>query len=412
MNCREFAAALDEGTIDDLSETARAALDTHAAACPDCADALAAHEALVRDRIPGRPAALGTAALLARRRDGAPAPSLGRRRRRRRAAAVTLFGFAGVAFAAVSILVVHGYRTGVDGAADTAPAAPQESAAAAAGGDAVEAAVASPIDYLETAEAAESERFNARLMSAPALPDGEMFPLLHVPPVYPPEAAERKIEGYAVGEFTVTPAGDVANVHIFESSDPAFDQSTIDALQRSKYKPRVVDGRAVAVDGVRVKITYVLQDPNAQRSENLEPPQTPPEPKDAPDWREFNSLLADTLDCLKSSDLDCIELNVDRIRSTYSLTKDEQSKLWRIEGFVQHRLGNYERAIEAYEEAAALDAQPDSATWMIVAHIYYEREQYQPALDAALKFLKTARHPSAADYVFVDRLRQLGAVVR
>jgi TonB family protein len=321
---------------------------------------------------------------------------------------VTLLGFAGAAFAAVSVLVVHSHRTG----ADAAGAAGTEPAAAAGGGDTPQAAVTSPIDYIESAEAVERQRFDSRLMSAPSLPDGEMFPLLHVPPLYPPEAAENKIEGYAVGEFTVTPDGDVANVHIVKSSDPAFDQSTVNALQRSKYKPRVVDGRAVAVDGVRVKITYVLQDPDTAQSENEKPPQTPPEPADAPDWREFNDLLAETFDCLKSSDLSCIELNLDRIRMTYTLTTEQRSKLWRIGGFVQHRLGNYERAIEAYERAAALDLQPYSSTWMIVAHIYYERQQYQPALDAALKYLKTARHPNAADYVFVDRLRQLGAVVR
>ena len=49
---------------------------------------------------------------------------------------------------------------------------------------------------------------------------------------------------------------------------------------------------------------------------------------------------------------------------------------------------------------------------MIAAQIHYEQHQYQAALDAAIEYLKRSPSPSPGDYVFVDRLRALGAQVR
>jgi len=49
---------------------------------------------------------------------------------------------------------------------------------------------------------------------------------------------------------------------------------------------------------------------------------------------------------------------------------------------------------------------------MIVARIHYEQNQYQEALDAAVRYLRAAPNPDASDYVFVDKLRQLGARLR
>jgi TonB family protein len=424
MNCQEFAAVLDEKRLSDLPQNTSSALAAHAAVCHACAEAFAASEALARDPIPAPPAAVDVAGLLRRHAAGGRAarPLLRRRARLRRAAALSLLGFAGIAVAATALLAVHAVRQRAHRGDTRGPAVVGDRSAAVSPREPASPAASSPVAYVRAAERAERKRFNASLMSSPGLPDGELFPLLHVAPAYPPAAAARKLEGFAVGEFTVTADGDVTDVHIVKSTDAVFDAPTIEAIRESKYKPRVVNGEAVPVHGVRLRIGYRLQAPRAGADANkgaaatkrAAAPLRPPEPQDALSRQQFDELLAGTMSCLRANDLNCIELNLDRIRAGSRLTRSQREKLLRIEGFVQHREGNYERAIAAYRKAAELQS-ADGVQWntlMIVAHIYYERHEYQPALDAALRYLKRAQHPAPADYVFVDRLRQLGAVVR
>lgn len=92
----------------------------------------------------------------------------------------------------------------------------------------------------------------------PVLSDGEYLPIVKVAPVYPPRAASLGIEGYVIVEFTVTPAGGVSDVTVVESSSELFHDAALEATHQFKYKPRVVSGQAVAVSGVRNKITFVL----------------------------------------------------------------------------------------------------------------------------------------------------------
>jgi len=50
----------------------------------------------------------------------------------------------------------------------------------------------------------------------------------------------------------------VTNVTVVESSAPIFEEAAIEAAQKFKYKPRVVDGVAIEVSGVQNKITFKL----------------------------------------------------------------------------------------------------------------------------------------------------------
>ena len=86
----------------------------------------------------------------------------------------------------------------------------------------------------------------------------EYLPVYKVPPVYPPEAVERRTEGYVVVEFTVTETGSTANVRVVESSDPIFNASAIESASQYRYTPRVTDGATVEVPGVRTRLLYVL----------------------------------------------------------------------------------------------------------------------------------------------------------
>lgn len=90
--------------------------------------------------------------------------------------------------------------------------------------------------------------------------DGEYLPIVRVMPQYPARAAEKGLEGYVIVEFSVTPVGSTVNVIVIESSNRLFERNAVRAAERFKYKPRVVDGEAVYVEGVRNRIEFELDE--------------------------------------------------------------------------------------------------------------------------------------------------------
>jgi protein TonB len=85
------------------------------------------------------------------------------------------------------------------------------------------------------------------------------IPTFRVPPVYPPRAMRNGIEGVVTVEFTITADGGVTNP-IIVKSEPAkiFDQAVLRAIKKWKFKPRIVDGQAVA-RRARQDIRFILQ---------------------------------------------------------------------------------------------------------------------------------------------------------
>jgi len=416
MNCHDVAAALDERRADTLAAEVLRAVETHAEGCDECRRALEAERALRADRVPQTPA-LDLVRLVAAHAGRADAGGGRRRRSTLRPAIIGVLAVGGAAFAALGV-----FSTGSRDGGGAVHEAPATAARPDAGGVRPEAALTaarrSLIEYVDEAETAAANALREELMRLPTPPDGDMFALLKVPPSYPPRAAAQALEGYAIVEFTVTRAGDVADPVIVESSDPIFEAPTLEAIRRAKYKPRVVNGRAVAVQGIRNRFTYVVEAPREEAGREGAPEARQTEGDLS--FSEFRALLGPALDCVERSDLLCVELSLDEIRAIHSLTARQESELARIYGFVYHRLGDYERAIAAYERAARPFDEPPfegsdnwfAGPWMTAAMIHYERHRYQEALDAAIRYLRAVENPRPADYVFVDRLRQLGAIVR
>lgn len=93
-----------------------------------------------------------------------------------------------------------------------------------------------------------------------AVSDGEYLPLVKVAPIYPARANSRGIEGYCIVEYTVTKSGSTKDVHATDCQPPGyFEEASVRAAEKFKYKPRVVDGEPIATAGVRNKFTYKLQ---------------------------------------------------------------------------------------------------------------------------------------------------------
>ena len=102
--------------------------------------------------------------------------------------------------------------------------------------------------------------------------DGEYIPLFKVQPIYPRRAQERGTQGYAIVSFTITDSGSVENAQPLEGycGDPEgpqeemrpcsiFNSASARAALKLKYKPKIVDGRATAVDGVLHRFTFIME---------------------------------------------------------------------------------------------------------------------------------------------------------
>jgi len=89
--------------------------------------------------------------------------------------------------------------------------------------------------------------------------DEAALPIVKVAPVYPKRAMTRKIEGHVLLEFTVTEEGAVSDPVVVEADPPGvFDESALTAVRKFRYKPAVVDGKAVERAGVRNRIVFEI----------------------------------------------------------------------------------------------------------------------------------------------------------
>lgn len=92
--------------------------------------------------------------------------------------------------------------------------------------------------------------------------EGDYLPIVKVQAQYPRRALQRGIEGWVIVEYTVTTNGSVRDPRVVEAftkeGNPTtiFNRSALKSAMKYKYKPRVQDGQAVEVAGVRTKISF------------------------------------------------------------------------------------------------------------------------------------------------------------
>jgi protein TonB len=89
--------------------------------------------------------------------------------------------------------------------------------------------------------------------------DRDVVPLVRVDPQYPPQARQRRIEGWVDVEFTIGPAGTVVDPKVIGADPPGvFEQVTLRAVRRYRYNAKIVDGVAVARHGIQLRIRFKL----------------------------------------------------------------------------------------------------------------------------------------------------------
>jgi protein TonB len=93
-----------------------------------------------------------------------------------------------------------------------------------------------------------------------SLAEGDYLPIVKVRPMYPRRAQSRGLEGHCDLAFTVTPLGTTADVRVIECTSSLFERASVQALLKFKYKPRVVNGTAIAVPDLLHRITFQIED--------------------------------------------------------------------------------------------------------------------------------------------------------
>jgi protein TonB len=91
--------------------------------------------------------------------------------------------------------------------------------------------------------------------------NAELIPLAVIAPIYPRKAALDGKEGWVKLEFTVTELGTVKDVKVIESEPRRiFDRAAMKAILKWKFKPRIVDGKAVERRATQVIDFKLTQD--------------------------------------------------------------------------------------------------------------------------------------------------------
>jgi periplasmic protein TonB len=89
--------------------------------------------------------------------------------------------------------------------------------------------------------------------------DGDALPVVKVSPVYPTRAQQQGVEGYVLVQFTIDELGRVMDVEVIEAEPRGmFERAALKAVERFRYRPRVVNGHATSVNGVQHLVTFEL----------------------------------------------------------------------------------------------------------------------------------------------------------
>lgn len=107
----------------------------------------------------------------------------------------------------------------------------------------------------QQAQAAE----RARQAEAAAAASRQYLPIAKDAPDYPERALDKGIQGDCTVSYRVNPQGRVENPQVQGDCHPLFVRPSLVAARTFRYQPRIVDGRAVAVDGVKNTFHYRIE---------------------------------------------------------------------------------------------------------------------------------------------------------
>jgi protein TonB len=91
------------------------------------------------------------------------------------------------------------------------------------------------------------------------LSDRDPLPLVRVEPEYPPQARQRRLEGWVQVRFTISTAGSVRDAVVVKSSHSLFERNAVQAVSKWKYQPQLREGRPAEAPGQQVILRFKME---------------------------------------------------------------------------------------------------------------------------------------------------------
>ncbi|OLS60843.1 energy transducer TonB [Pseudomonas putida] len=106
--------------------------------------------------------------------------------------------------------------------------------------------------------AAERRAADERTRAAAAASQ-QYLPITKKAPDYPQRALDKGIQGDCTVSYTVDTQGKVRDPQVLDGCHPWFAQPSLQAARSFRYQPRIVDGRAVEVPGIKNTFHYSIE---------------------------------------------------------------------------------------------------------------------------------------------------------
>lgn len=95
--------------------------------------------------------------------------------------------------------------------------------------------------------------------SAGNMSDGDAIPMVVIEPSYPRKAAMEGIEGWVRFKFTVSPDGTPKDIEVIDAEPKRiFERDARKAIYKWKFKPKVVDGKAIEQPNMYYTLEFKL----------------------------------------------------------------------------------------------------------------------------------------------------------
>lgn len=91
------------------------------------------------------------------------------------------------------------------------------------------------------------------------LSDRDPLPLVRVEPQYPPQARQRKLEGWVQVRFTISTGGAVEDAAVVKSSHKLFERPALQAVAKWKYQPQMKEGKPAEAPGQQVLLRFRME---------------------------------------------------------------------------------------------------------------------------------------------------------
>ena len=241
-------------------------------------------------------------------------------------------------------------------------------------------------------------------------------PMFKVIPIYPRVAQREGIMGYTVVMFTITDNGTVKDPYVVKRfcshespEDPfaypcsLFDSASLKAAIKLKYKPKIVGGKAISVEGALYKFSYTLDKSKTAKKpikyKKARALQSSTAKKMA---KVYEALEAEDEKGEPAPDMDIVLSILNELKNDMANLKSyDRSVMWNAWAFVYFQDGDYPNAMNAY---AKLINEPEVTIGLRVqallslAQLNLLQEEYEESIKLILQWMSEVEKITAQSY--------------